>query len=81
MSLTGQREGIEAGRLAMFVDGAFAFTLTLLVIGGDVVPDSAGALLEMLGGIPAFAVCFWMIAFFWHGHVRWRRRCPASCTY
>ena len=42
MGLTGQREGIEAGRLAMFVDGAFAFTLTLLVIGGDVVPDSAG---------------------------------------
>mgnify|MGYP001603102383 CR=1 FL=1 len=34
MSLTEQREGIEAGRLDMFVDGAFAFTLTLLVIGG-----------------------------------------------
>lgn len=75
MSLAGQREGIEAGRLDMFVDGAFAFTLTLLVIGGDVVPDSAEALLRMLGGIPAFAVCFSMIAYFWHGHVRWRRRC------
>lgn len=45
MSLTEQREGIDAGRLDMFVDGAFAFTLTLLVIGGDVVPDSAEALL------------------------------------
>ncbi|SEI63953.1 TMEM175 family protein [Frateuria terrea] len=78
MSLTEQREGIEAGRLDMFVDGAFAFTLTLLVIGGDVVPDSAAALLHVLGGIPAFAVCFWMIAFFWHGHVRWRRRCPRA---
>jgi uncharacterized membrane protein len=78
MSLTGQREGIEAGRLDMFVDGAFAFTLTLLVIGGDVVPDSAAALVHMLGGIPAFAVCFWMIAFFWHGHVRWRRYCPRA---
>jgi uncharacterized membrane protein len=76
MSLTERREGIEAGRLDTFVDGAFAFTLTLLVIGGDVVPDSAAALLRILGGIPAFAVCFWMIAFFWHGHVRWRRRCP-----
>jgi uncharacterized membrane protein len=78
MSLTEQREGIEAGRLDTFVDGAFAFTLTLLVIGGDVVPDSAAALLRILGGIPSFAVCFWMIAFFWHGHVRWRRRCPRA---
>lgn len=78
MNLTGQREGIEAGRLDAFVDGAFAFTLTLLVIGGGVVPDSAGSLLHMLGGIPAFAVCFWMIAYFWHGHVRWRRRCPRA---
>ena len=78
MSLTEQREGVAAGRLDMFVDGAFAFTLTLLVIGGDLVPDSAEALLHMLGGIPAFAVCFSMIAYFWYGHVRWRRRCPSA---
>lgn len=78
MSLTEQREGVEAGRLDMFVDGAFAFTLTLLVIGGDAVPDSADKLLRMLGGVPAFAVCFSLIAYFWHGHVRWRRRCPEA---
>ena len=78
MSLTEQREGIEAGRLDMFVDGAFAFILTLLLIGGESIPDSTGKLLHALGGIPAFAVCFFQIAFFWHGHVRWRKRCHGA---
>ncbi|MCX7514542.1 TMEM175 family protein [Frateuria hangzhouensis] len=76
MSLTEQREGIEAGRLDMFVDGAFALTLTLLLIGGEDVPRSTAELLQTLGGIPAFAACFFHVTFFWHGHVRWRRRCP-----
>jgi uncharacterized membrane protein len=71
-----QREGIEAGRLDAFVDGAFAFTLTLLLIGGEGVPHDAQELTRTLAGIPAFAVCFSLIAYFWHGHVRWRRRCP-----
>lgn len=75
MSLTEQREGIEAGRLDMLVDGAFAFTLTLLVIGGDVVPRDTVELLRALGRIPAFAACFSLITLFWHGHVRWRRHC------
>ena len=78
MSLTEQREGIEAGRLDMFVDGAFAFILTLLLIGGESIPDSTDKLLHALGGIPAFAVCFFQIAFFWHGHVRWRKRCHGA---
>ena len=78
MSLTEQREGIEAGRLDMFVDGAFAFILTLLLIGGDKIPDTTDKLLYLLGGVPAFAVCFFQIAFFWHGHVRWRKRCHSA---
>lgn len=78
MNLTERREGIEAGRLDMFVDGAFAFILTLLLIGGDKIPDSADKLLYMLGGVPAFALCFFQIAFFWHGHVRWRKHCDSA---
>lgn len=73
MSLVEHREGIEAGRLDMFVDAAFAFTLTLLVIGRDAVPASVDELLHMLGGIPAFAASFAIMTLFWHGHVRWRR--------
>ena len=78
MGLIEQREGIEAGRLDAFVDGAFAFTLTLLLIGAGAIPDSSEKLLRLLAGVPAFAVCFFHIAFFWHGHVRWRRRCPQA---
>ena len=80
MNLVEHREGIEAGRLDMFVDGAFAFTLTLLVIGRDAIPRDTAELLQVLGGIPAFAVCFSLIAMFWHGHVRLRRRCLTSDT-
>lgn len=75
MSLVERREGIEAGRLDAFVDGAFAFTLTLLVIGRGSIPGSAAELLQIVGGIPAFAASFAMIAFFWHGHVSWRKHC------
>jgi len=75
MSLVEHREGIEAGRLDMFVDGAFAFTLTLLAIGGDTIPNSADKLLHILAGVPAAAMCFAEIAWMWHGHVHWRHLC------
>lgn len=75
MSLIERREGIEAGRLDMFVDGAFAFTLTLLAIGGDHIPDSSERLLQLLRDVPASALCFLQIALMWHGHVRWRHMC------
>lgn len=78
MSLTEQREGVEAGRLDMFVDGAFALTLTLLLIGGEDIPHSSAQLLVTLGGIPAFAACFAQIAMFWLGHVHWRQQCTQS---
>lgn len=78
MSLVEHREGIEAGRLDMFVDGAFAFTLTLLAIGGDAIPNTAEKLLHILAGVPAAALCFGQIAWMWHGHVRWRHLCTRS---
>jgi len=78
MSFTEQREGIEAGRLDAFVDGAFAFTLTLLAIGGESIPDSSAKLLQLLRDIPASALCFIQIALMWHAHVRWRQLCHAN---
>ncbi|HET6726126.1 MAG TPA: TMEM175 family protein [Gammaproteobacteria bacterium] len=61
-------------RLDNFVDGAFAFAVTLLVINGSSVPRDIPSLLRALGGVPAFACCFAQLAWFWHGHVRWRTR-------
>lgn len=81
MSLTERREGIAAGRLDMFVDGAFALTLTVLVIGGESTPRSSAQLMHVMGGIPAFAASFAMIGFFWHGHVRWRQLCHAASKH
>jgi uncharacterized membrane protein len=78
MSLVEHREGIEAGRLDMFVDGAFAFTLTLLAIGGETIPNTAEKLLHILAGVPAAALCFAQIAWMWHGHVQWRHLCTRS---
>ena len=62
----------ESARLDNFVDGAFAFAITLLVISGASLPRNVAALEHALRGIPAFAACFAQLAIFWHGHVRWR---------
>lgn len=61
-------------RLDAFTDAAFAFALTLLLIGGgDRVPETYADLVDVVRHIPAFAAGFAAIAMFWHGHVRWRR--------
>jgi hypothetical protein len=66
------REPAEGARLDNFVDGAFAFAITLLIISGGSLPRNVAALEHALRGIPAFAACFAQLAFFWFGHVRWR---------
>ncbi len=61
-------------RLEAFVDAAFAFALTLLVISFDAIPDSSAALLVALKQVPAFAASFLLVASFWRGHVDWSDR-------
>ena len=69
-----RERGGEVTRLEAFVDAAFAFALTMLVISFDSIPDSIGALIEALKGVPAFAASFAVIAVFWNMHARWSRR-------
>jgi uncharacterized membrane protein len=59
-------------RLDAFVDAAFAFAVTLLVIGGSAPPTSYAMLESAMAEVPAFAIGFAIIAMFWFGHVRWR---------
>ena len=66
--------GAQVTRLETFVDAAFAFALTLLVIAGDDLPDSFAELREALRRIPVFVLCFVLIAMFWSSHNRWSRR-------
>jgi uncharacterized membrane protein len=66
--------GQQVTRLEAFVDAAFAFAVTLLVISIDAIPDSTAALVLALKAVPSFAACFAMIAMFWAAHARWSRR-------
>jgi uncharacterized membrane protein len=60
-------------RLEGFVDSAFAFAVTLIVISIGHVPSSVGEMLHALRGLPTFAVCFLLIARFWAAHRYWSR--------
>ncbi len=67
--------GAEMTRLETFVDAAFAFAVTLLVIGGgDNIPDNYQDFLAALYQVPSFALCFANIVFFWYAHHIWSRR-------
>lgn len=71
----GFRErGAQVTRLESFVDAAFAFAVTLLVISLDTIPDTIPGLISALKGVPAFAVSFLQLAMFWQAHVTWSRR-------
>lgn len=59
-------------RLDNFTDAAFAFAVTLLVIGGSEAPTSAVMLSAAMAEVPAFAIGFAIVAMFWFAHVRWR---------
>ncbi|GAB3739706.1 hypothetical protein GCM10028794_23630 [Silanimonas algicola] len=69
-----RRRGDRTTRLEAFVDAAFAFALSLMVVAVGSVPRSPEELAVALKGVPAFAACFWLIATFWRGHVDWSER-------
>ena len=59
-------------RLDNFTDAAFAFAVTLLVIGGSEPPTSVAMLQAAMAEVPAFAIGFAIIIMFWLAHLRWR---------
>lgn len=65
--------GDSTARIDAFTDSAFAFAVSLLVIGGSEAPKNLEQLSRALYDIPAFAFAFAVIALFWLGHVRWRK--------
>ncbi len=66
--------GDKTTRLEAFVDAAFAFAVTLLVISGDHLPHSVDDLILALKNVPTFALSFWLILVFWTSHADWSRR-------
>lgn len=66
--------GQQVTRLETFVDAAFAFALTLLVIFFETLPTTFDELREALRRVPTFFFCFVLMAMFWSAHNRWSRR-------
>lgn len=66
--------GEQVTRLETFVDAAFAFAVTLLVVSFDAMPSSFAELYDALRRMPAFLAGFAILAMFWNAHNRFSRR-------
>jgi len=68
------RRGRERTRLETFIDAAFAFALTMLVISIDSIPENINQLLAALKNVPAFGTSFALIMAYWRAHQVWSER-------
>jgi len=59
---------VAAKRLDAFVDGAFAFSVTMLVVGTAGAMDSYDGLIATFAHVPAFALSLVVIVSFWWAH-------------
>ena len=66
--------GSDMTRIEVFVDAAFAFAVTLLVISFDEIPRSYDAMVAALKGVPAFVVAVAQLVWIWWEHNVWSRR-------
>ncbi|PZR71302.1 MAG: DUF1211 domain-containing protein [Chthoniobacterales bacterium] len=66
--------GLEMTRLETFIDAAFAFAISMLVIAAQQIPDNLVALLAAFRNVPAFVTSVIVLGIFWRGHWLWSRR-------
>lgn len=66
--------GMAMTRIEVFVDAAFAFAVTMLVISIDQIPRSMAELIEISKYIPAFILSVAQLVFIWHNHSVWSRK-------
>lgn len=66
--------GLDMTRTEVFVDAAFAFAVTMLVISFDSIPRTFGEMLDAIKGIPAFVVAVAQLVWIWYEHNIWSRR-------
>ncbi len=65
--------GENMSRIETFVDAAFAFAFTMLVISIDQIPTNPEELLELSKDIPAFLLSALVIGSIWVAHSNWSR--------
>jgi len=66
--------GLAMTRIEVFVDAAFAFAVTMLVISFDAIPANWQEIILAIKSIPAFAVAATQMVWIWHEHSVWSRR-------
>jgi Endosomal/lysosomal potassium channel TMEM175 len=66
--------GMQMTRLETFIDAAFAFAITMLVIAAERIPDDIDALLAAFKNVPAFVASIAVLGISWRGHWLWSRR-------
>lgn len=73
--------GLEMTRLEVFIDAAFAFAVTMLVISFDAIPRSYDEVMLAVKSIPAFVIAVAQLVWIWHTHNVWSRRFGLDTTY
>src|SRR3989440_9506672 len=61
--------GMEMTRLETFIDAAFAFAISMLVIAAQQIPDNIQALLAAFKNVPTFICSIAVLGIYWRG--RW----------
>src|SRR6185503_6102623 len=66
--------GMQMTRLETFIDAAFAFAISMLVIAAQQIPDNVQKLLSAFKNVPTFICSIAVLGIFWRGHWLWSRR-------
>src|SRR5256886_9930618 len=66
--------GMGMTRLETFIDAAFAFAISMLVIAAQQIPDNIQTLLGAFKNVPTFVCSIAVLGIFWRGHWLWSRR-------
>src|SRR5436190_9100358 len=66
--------GIAMTRVETFIDAAFAFAISMLVIAAQQIPDNIQALLAAFKNVPSFVCSIAVLGIYWRGHWLWSRR-------
>jgi uncharacterized membrane protein len=66
--------GVNMTRIEVFIDAAFAFAVTMLVISFDRIPQTFAEIIVAIKGIPAFGVAVVQLVWIWHAHSQWSER-------
>src|SRR6266480_5514205 len=66
--------GMEMTRLETFIDAAFAFAISMLVIAAQQIPDNIQTLLAAFKNVPTFVCSIAVLGIYWRGHWLWSRR-------